>query len=783
MVPGVFSAVFDHEQTRVTEYPVFASIQGFGWDGKFSQPATWIEPLTHTLMLRPMSRYFGWQATNTGIYAKPAFSAYEFETSGNWAAAQVIDGGGQTFCQAKASTNPGWIRTVTAPGKNRGVNVALFGYGAGEYAEIAQFGWDDTDTTFDGSALGFRLYSDGVIEVYKAGEYVGQGKIGIGTSGAKNVPLEFLLLPMRKRELLVLGMGNDGFRIVFDDILETDTSPTITPAEKFWLKMATSDATRAQVQIAPCKFETSGYATSVQINFQRPPVTGATARTWTNPVFTGITSANLYGDKAYAGTTNVSAVSLVETDGTTAFVADGTLNTALMKLTMTGDGSYTPFVYGAVMAFEGETDVTNDAEEADLDDYLVSLDFEVPDDPWGVRARLVYLMPEAAEAVVAKLRTIGNRPVKITCDSIILLDGRTGEPRFIDGLSDETMRVEIECFDLTRQVENYRFRDQYPLDGFYLSYNPGTNNSAVREVLRFTGLADSQMELSSDTFRLPEIAGETCETYSYPVPVGDTGRQAIESLHSNFAANWFIGVKPTATVPKFHFQSPADVGTTSLMTVYRRVDAAVSASMPPTQVYSKHRQELEEVNANEVVAIGQDPRTGQIVMAWARDAASQDPTTLPSLRPENWLGESKSFGVQDPRFRTLADCERAVQLLVPAVMSKRTFGQFETAEMLWYNSDPGGTDLMLPIWRSETVTLEDVGDVQISSLSFSVVRNASGTLVTNASYTYGGMTNAGGRTLASIQASNRARYQIAQRFNLAAGFGYGLFQVTRRVEV
>jgi hypothetical protein len=187
----------------------------------------------------------------------------------------------------------------------------------------------------------------------------------------------------------------------------------------------------------------------------------------------------------------------------------------------------------------------------------------------------------------------------------------------------------------------------------------------------------------------------------------------------------------------------------------------LAASKPKTQVYSSLRYEAEEVSANEIIVTGRDPRTGQVLQSYVIDAASQDATTVPSSRPDNWLGEPKLFGVADDRLRRQSDCDKLADALVPLVMSKRTFGEFETPEMLWYNSDPGGTDLMLPVWRGDYVTLEGYGDVQITSLSITVVLNVDGKQVTRGRYTFGGMTNAGGTTLGEIQQRNSAKFQTS----------------------
>lgn len=753
MVPGLFSVIVDHEQSRVQSHPIIAVVKGRGFDGDVFDDA-WIDPITNTAMLRPMCKYTAWGSSNSGIYARPAIGAYEFKTSASWVAKEQIVGAGE-FMEAALADE--WARTATAPGKNRGINLAFFGYGAGEYGLIAECGWDDTATTATGSAVGLKVYSNGQVVVYRDGVYQGEGSIGVSVSQSKNIPWELMLLPMRKRELLILGASNEGFTVVFDEILETDTNPTITPAEKFWFKPV-STADKVQVQISPLKFEGSGFVTSTNINFTLPPATGAVVKTWSNPVFSTVTNASIYGDKAYAGTTDITPVVLTEEDGTTTFVADDTLATARLNVTMTGDGNYTPFLYGAVYQFDGETALTNDTEQGVLDDYITGLTIEVPDDPWGARANIVITEPDAVDAIISGIKVQGNRPGQLKCGDLVLIDRAFGEPAIVEGIVDEARSLSIPLYDLTDKLRAYQFRDEYPFDGYYLSRSTG-NPSAIKEILQFAGVSTPEMGLTHDAFLVPEIPGKTAEEFSFSIPVGDDAQQAIEALHQKFVPDWFIGMRPTATVPQFWFKSPADMGTTPKLTLYEKRANALAASKPATQVYSSLKYEAEEVNANYLIVIGRDPRTGQILQSYVVDSASQNTTTVPSLRPDNWLGEPKIFGVADDRLRRQSDCDKLATALVPLVMSKRTFGEFETPEMVWYNSDPGVTDVMLPLWRGDYVTIEGYGDVQITSLSVTVLLNVEGKQVTRARYTFGGFTNAGGTTLGEIQQKNSAKFQ------------------------
>ena len=92
---------------------------------------------------------------------------------------------------------------------------------------------------------------------------------------SQNVPVEFMLLPMRTRAS-ILGATDQGFRVVFDDIEEDDSSPEIVPAESFGLSLW--QPRPSVVQITPLAFEETGYANSVVASFPKPPQAGQRLR-------------------------------------------------------------------------------------------------------------------------------------------------------------------------------------------------------------------------------------------------------------------------------------------------------------------------------------------------------------------------------------------------------------------------------------------------------------------------------------------------------------------------
>jgi hypothetical protein len=760
MLPGVFSVVFNHAQKRVQTHPIPANIAGLQWRGPVWSE-TWIEPITETLILMPMSQSEDWYTTNSGIYAKPAFAAYEFNTSGKWSESEQYPGAG-TFVSGADSAGE-WARTVTAPGKNRGVQLAFVAYSSGDNAIIAEWGWHDTDTTVGGSTLGFRLYKSGAVEVWDDGVILAEGSIG---SIPQNNVVDLMILPMRKREILVHRQGGEaGFVYVRDSISETDSSPAITPNEKFWFKMNAA-STACMVQIAPLKFAGSGYATSEIITFARVPATGATLRAWANPVFTSVTSANLYGHGAYAGTTDVDDCYFTETDGSTAFVPDDVTDQVRMRIELSGDGNYTPFVYRSYMAFAGTTGMTNATEEAAPDNMLMSATLEVPDDAFGVKFTLEYKYVEnegdtaTLLDAVPKLDIVSNQPVKVMFGDLVVIDGRTGRAHVeVDGHL-ECQRVRFDCRDETASMDSFIFRDDFVLDGYRLSRDTASGWSAAQELLNISGFDTAEMDLSDEAFLIAEIPGQKSSDIGFGAKVGESARRVFERLREEFAGDWFIGMKPTSTGPEFWFKNPADLDPVEVITLYPSVDLAISLGGYDPEVaiyyvYEDLQTDIEEVDANEVWASGFDPRQRKRVESWDADLASQDCTIAPSSRADNWIGEPRPFGISDPMLGTNEACTKAVEMLAGTVMSRRQVGGFRTPTMLFYDGDGLGT--MIPVWRGDKVMLYGHGLVSINAFSASIGKSAEGVQVSEGSYSFGGFTNQGGLTFRDIQANNRDR--------------------------
>ena len=286
--------------------------------------------------------------SNSGVYAKPALADLTFSTT--FREFTRFPSAGSYW---QTSTANAWIKTATLA-KNRGVFLGWHNYTAGD--EFLQYtcGWGTTTDTTNGVVL--EVYSKGKIKVYKDGLIVKTIHLSF-TADDLNW---FMLIPARKRELFIILNGIGGEVILFTDISETDADPTITPAQKFWVKNATGSL---DVQVAPLKFQTSGDIITPVTSFSHAPDAAAVAETWANPaIFGGTTAYHIYGAPAYAGTFTLTA-SLRNEDNSGVFVQNSTNTKCRLKIAFSaGDGIYSPFIYGISTAFKSEFINTDNSE-------------------------------------------------------------------------------------------------------------------------------------------------------------------------------------------------------------------------------------------------------------------------------------------------------------------------------------------------------------------------------------------------------------------------------------
>lgn len=716
---------------------------------------TWIDPITNRLMLRPAPLYDAWHTTNTGDYARYTLTSFGLTAgTGGWEQKYDKPGGPRLW---NAQGMGASVLSSSALGANRGMFVSFFAFNTGNNynARFFECGWSNGG---DGTAgVSLRFWADGKVDVYKDGTNLRTYDVGI--SGSTTVPnryVDLLLIPCARRELLVYNITTGtGFSHVFEDIAEDAASPVITPAEKFWFYVP--DGT-VDVEIAPLKFATSGYATSLDSTLMFPPEALAAMEAYTNVApAASVTSARVFGDPAYAGTTSVSAVTLRELDGT-AFVADGSLRDCKLKVELSGDGNYTPFVYGCHMAYAPTFVDTDDTEEFDLTAYILrepEPSLEVPDDPGGVRFTFSIDEPDAREGDVPLLKTLGNRPCRVLIDDVVVLDGYIQPPKFTKAENDEAARLEIEVRDRLFAAQQQQFRERVPLDGFPLVKTAdGTDylESAIQFLYYGLGVANADMELENETFTIPSIPGAKAGDWNDLIDVGENPYSVLQRLADGYATGYLWGLRPKPIgLPDAIFLDPDNLPAGPDYTLYATAEDATTALAPEEDVYWSYREESLEIEANEVRATGYDPRTRTVIQSYSEDSASKDPTTLPSLRPANWLGEDRVLGFVDPRLTTQDATDRVASKTLPRVSARNYVGEW-TCPMIWHTDGR-------PIWRGDMVRIDGHRDFRVSSFRVTFRLEVDTFECRPAVYTGGTVLGMGGSGLDETIAISQARAQ------------------------
>jgi hypothetical protein len=722
------SFIIDHEQTRRLTDWLFVTASGRELVGELDGATfsnTWVDPITNTLMLAPSCVEPAWDTSNSGDYAKLSLSAFTFGTSANWEERQDQRGKGPWIAVKDTAINDTAITTASYS-KNQGFCVSWFGYGSGESFIALRCGWNNTASAASGLSgrITVEFYSDGAVNVLKGNTRIASGKI----TGADNTDAQggqffkAVLLPFRHRELLVLGFKGSGFAAVFEDILSTDTDPTITPAANFWFTVPTGGA---QVQLAPLRFATSGYFFSQKLSFADAPATGATLGTFGNASWVGSASYRIWGHPAYVGTQTATA-SLYEHDGVTAFVPNDTRQNCRIRVDLTtSNAGFTPFIYGASMAYRATMDVTDDSEEHDATTNVTACSLSVPDDAAGVQATLEIRDPEGLEADVVKFRRMANRPAKLQLGTKVILDGY-GDPENWEVIHNpEAASMGYVIRDTWRVLDNYMFSDRVALDGLPF-------DQAVTQIVRL-GLGATThitLDISSTAYLLAPDPMPNADDFSYLIEAGDTAGDKLQSLLRDYAATWIYGFRPRAAGLEFFAKAPADLPSTPILTLYTtRADA--ETALAPDQIVLRLEPQVLEPEGTEVRVTGVDPRTNRPFQAFKVATTLEDPTLAPSLRPDGWVGEKRKVGLLLPEVQSQDEVNRVTDLLYDRLTVERELIEWESDLLVFPTGDP---DAGYPLWRGDLVEIDGLGEYRIISFGGTFIREATGVIVRRFTY-------------------------------------------------
>lgn len=700
-----FVLSFDHAQPRRDGLRdrLGVTMAGRGLESIYFSSA-WIDPVTNSGFLRPAPMDTAFFTSNAGIYAKQTLSGLDKNGGHAWREIERFPGAGKVCQTAQAGD---WIRTSSALGANRAVCVGFHHYTGGDDFTTLRMGWGTTTDTTNGVVI--EIYSGGKAGIFKDGAAVSVVDLDLRPNEWNSL----MLIPCRHRELLLVLNGLGGARVVFEDITEAASSPVITPAEKFWVKNV---AGSADVQLFPMKWASSGYLTSDITAFPEPPGASDSLETYTNPSWLGGAgqSFRIIGHPSYAGTVSASAA-LRNTTDAAAFTANGTNIQTRIRVTMTGDGNYSPAIYGAHLAYAGVNATTNATEQFDdLLRYCQNVNLSVGDDDQGQQITFTLRRTNTVEADVTNLDEITNRPIKLALGSVKLFDGTADPTGLTKPLGDDTIRVlDFEARDYLGILETYIFDHRVPLDGWSWI-------DAVKFVVGASGWAAADMNITDPGVTISSIPGPDANEFGTVIEPGDTALKWLRQLMEDYAAMWEYGFRPTATKVEFYALSQAAIGTTADVVLYKTIQDAIttggySAATAFEWVYSDYTDDANPPEGNIVRVTGYDPRGQRPIQSYKIDSASITVTTAPSSRPANWLGVPRRVALASPALNTQDEVDAATNEIYDRVSGSTYYASVTTRCPLM-----GTAPNQFPLWRSRNVELQGLGVYRVVGLSMTI---------------------------------------------------------------
>lgn len=699
--------VLDHAQERLRfglttflaqgSWPGVGGKRSSGWDMPSSSTDVFVDSVTHTLILRPSSLRETFYTSNAGDFAKLGISDFTGLTAASWEENDKTGVGGSRFLKAMGVNET--ATSVLDWDANTAFAVSFFPYGDGSEAEVLRFGWRGAGSSTYTSGVALRLYTTGKAVLYKDGVVVGEYSFTGSTSERKeqNRWVTLTCLPVRHRELLVLSDQGVGFSHLFDDLDEQDADPVVLPAGKFWF-YAPPPAV-ADVQVHRVRFPTSGVAYSVRGEFAdapHPDQGGHITR-----VYCSLGTGTVVGEPV--------------TWGLAPFVPDGVAKQVVAKVSMTGPGTRTPSVYGALVQYEGRTEPTADAE-VDVTEYVTGLRLsagETPDST-AVVVDLARLEDLESELGVTAIRTQSDRPVKVTVGGVVLVDGRMSDLSCAYGMEPNLDVVRFTVKDPWDMLDLTVYRDPLPLDTVPME-------NVVRALATAGGHLSAMVDVEDPGFSVPGNGAGTSGEWNAVVEVGDRPGDWLQRVFDNYAGDWFYRFVPRADGVWFVAKSPGSLGAVPATRLWPNHEDAVAQLVaeglaPETaakhafaRAYRGYRETVVPSEATEVRVTGVDPRTGQpAFQAFYIDDAAEERGTAPDARPDNWRGRKVVAGWADTLLTSQRLVEEAASFLGRKLTTRRVLAEW----VCGYVEKPDGA----PLWPGDAVAVEPNGVFRVTAL-------------------------------------------------------------------
>jgi hypothetical protein len=682
-------------------------------------------------MLAPLPTTAAWRTTFAGNYARFQKTDYTLPTAASWKQMQ-IKASGDYYLQSLNVTERATLTTAWSANQSAYLSLYVPGLKDSDDSTILKAGWGV------GSAGSVEVWfgANGSAQVYKSGVLVGSyQKNDSNIAPTANVAflssvnsqfISIMMIPCRRRELVVVASNGLAFSHVFGD-LSALTSNTITPAAAFsWLV----PAGQASVQLAKLQFATSGYAVSPVKKLRYAPPTGAT-----------FTDTFAYDQ---IGTGTASASYSVVKDDLTAYTPNGVITSVRAKVSLTSaTGAATYGFYEVDMVYQPAAGSTaNDPVDITCDVERVSISV---DDDGRATCSLTTRRKPITDAGVDQPQITSDRPIRIA-----LSDGAVS-PTYIDVFRGTLTPPEItyEQGDTTRDWSVFVYAGQdrsrdfdlayivesYPYDGLLFS-------SALLDLLEIAGYPDgSGPYLGGDfpSIDLPYSPNISKGQYALAPDFFDTVGGYIDKLKNDYAANYITGWMPTTSGYLYYWIDPALATTTPAITLYQSIAAATTAGVTevlrPKRVVRAMSSHYETPEATQVQVVGQDPATGLFITKSLVDGAAETASTAPASRPYNWRGRPVPYQLRDPTLTTQDAVDAACDILYSRLTTGRILIEWES-DLLVLSSNNR------PLWLGDvvrimepdgTTTKGDYRIIGIPSIDF-VTEQTSGFSVRKAVY-------------------------------------------------
>jgi hypothetical protein len=665
----------------------------------------WQDPSTLTMMLAPLPVTPAWSKTYSGSYARFQKTDYTLTTPAKWKQMQ-IKASGDYYLQSLDVTER--VTLTSAFSANQAVYLSLYvpGLKDTDKSIILKCGWGV------GSAGSVEVWfaANGTAQVFKSGVLVGSYERGdsniapaVGAQTSKSSRSDFIgimMIPARRRELLVTTSDGTNFSHVFED-LDPSVQNNILPAAAFSWLVPTGQAT---VQLAKCNFETSGYVLSQIKSLRYPPPTGATF----SPTYAGDNVG--FGVYTFTG-------SLVKADGT-AYTPNGVIKDVRAKVTLTGAGTGSLGLYSTEAVYDAPVGATYDGT-VDVTQYIQSLSMAVDEDGKAT-CTIGAIAKPLIDAGVQQPNVTSDRPVRIALgDGPAVYPGvvtyqdifrGTLQPPKIEFLDRDTTAswatYVYNGVDRSRDFDLAWLVESYPYDGVLAG-------NAILDLLKIAGYDDTVSPYFGGDFpgqELPYTTNISKGQYSLAPDYGDTVASFLEKIKQEYYATWITGWMPTGSGYYYQWLNVNAASTASTMTLYQSISTATTAGVAeqlrPQRVIRSLNSYNEEPECTQVTVIGQDPNTGIFIPYTQINSAAEIADTPPANRPRSWRGRPVCYQYRDPALNTFDAVTAACLMLYTRLTTGRTIIEFDATFLVYETTNR-------PVWLGDVIKLMDTDGTSV----------------------------------------------------------------------